>query len=295
MLELWDSTYLFAISLLYHSWSGLLIPLLLFSSLALIVKRKRILQNIPETFSESVFNFLIVNVNALIVTPIILWLSPHMSNYVWILLDMSEFNPILCSVLAVIVGDFVGYWRHRLEHIRWLWPSHATHHSDANMSWLTLERIHPINRVTTFVIDSTLLLMMGFPPYAILVNNLVRHYYGYFIHADVPWTYGRLSQWLVSPVLHRWHHANVPQAFNSNFATVFSFYDRLFGTYYMPGQCTAELGVDGLTKQSLFHHLAYPFRVSSYQRIEQYNKRPVRMETVRMEAVQSEKAQSEKA
>ena len=275
MLEWWNSVYLLVISLLYKSWTGLLIPLLVFTTLALLVKRKRVLQNSSEIFSESVFNFLMMNVNAVIVIPIIIWLSPYISNHLWVLFDMSELNPFLCGVLALFWGDFVGYWRHRFEHIRWLWPSHATHHSDVNMSWLTLERFHPINRLTTFIIDSTLLLIIGFPPFAIITTNLIRHYYGYFIHADLPWTYGRFGQWFVSPVMHKWHHANVLRAYKSNFATVFSFYDRLFGTYYMPGMCTVALGVDGLSKRSLLYHLTYPFIISNYQKVDQHSKTSV--------------------
>lgn len=31
--------------------------------------------------------------------------------------------------MAVFIGDFFHYWRHRLDHARLLWPSHAMHHS----------------------------------------------------------------------------------------------------------------------------------------------------------------------
>ena len=54
------------------------------------------------------------------------------------------------------------------------------------MTWLTLERFHPVNRITTFVLDNPALLLLGLPAYAIIANNLVRHYYGYLIHADLP-------------------------------------------------------------------------------------------------------------
>jgi len=102
---------------------------------------------------------------------------------------------ILTGFIAVFAGDFIGYWRHRLEHSQWLWPSHAIHHSDTEMTWLTLLRFHPINRLSSLILDYAFLLMLGLPPYALIVNNLVRHYYGMVIHADLPWTYGRLLDW----------------------------------------------------------------------------------------------------
>ena len=151
---------------------------------------------------------------------------------------------LIVAFVAVFLGDFIGYWRHRLEHTRFLWPSHAVHHSDTAMTWLTLERFHPINRLSTFIIDNSVLILLGFPAYALLVNSVVKHSYGYLIHADLPWSYGRLDKVFVSPIMHRWHHSNDRAAYQTNFATVFSIFDRMFGTYRVPGLPDTSLGVD---------------------------------------------------
>lgn len=166
---------------------------------------------------------------------------------------------------AVFAGDFVGYWRHRLEHTRYLWPAHAVHHSDTQMTWLTLSRFHPFNRVTTTLLDGALLLLLGLPPYAIVGNAIVRHYYGHFVHADLPWTYGPLGRVFVSPAMHRWHHALDRAAFHTNYATVFSLFDRLFGTYRVPGPCTAPLGVTDRMGAGALNQLAYPLRPRAYK------------------------------
>ena len=171
----------------------------------------------------------------------------------------------LAILIAIFIGDFIGYWRHRLEHTRLLWPSHAVHHSDTEMTWTAVERFHPINRVTTFFIDSSILLMLGLPPFAMLANNLVRHYYGAYIHADLPWTYGPLSRIFVSPAMHRWHHAAEAEAFDTNYATVFSIFDRAFGTYRVPGPCTVPLGVTDEMVASLYGQMIHPFKPSSYK------------------------------
>jgi sterol desaturase/sphingolipid hydroxylase (fatty acid hydroxylase superfamily) len=162
--------------------------------------------------------------------------------------------------LVLFLGDFASYWRHRFEHTSFLWPSHAVHHSDTDMTWLTLERFHPINRVTTTVIDSTFLVLMGFPAWAVLANSVVRHYYGYFIHADLPWTYGKFGAIFVSPAMHHWHHAREVRYAGTNFATVFSVFDRAFGTY-KGGLCDVPLGLDADMGVGVKGQLAYPFRV----------------------------------
>ena len=150
-----------------------------------------------------------------------------------------------------------------------LWPAHAVHHSDDAMTWLTLERFHPLNRLTTMAIDSCALLMLGLPAYAVLANSLVRHYYGYFIHSDLPWTYGPAGRLFVSPAMHRWHHARDPRFFQTNFATVFSVFDQLFGTYRVPGPCGTALGVNNHMPPTLAGQLSYMFRPRAYQAIRQ--------------------------
>jgi sterol desaturase/sphingolipid hydroxylase (fatty acid hydroxylase superfamily) len=165
----------------------------------------------------------------------------------------------ITGVLVLFVGDFGSYWRHRLEHTRWLWPAHAIHHSDEEMTWLTGNRFHPVNTLTTAVIDNTVLALLGFPAWAIAFNEFVRHYYGEFLHADLPWTYGLLGRIFVSPAMHRWHHAREVEGSGSNFATISSVFDQLFGTYYVPGPCTVPLGVDDEIGSGVSRSLLYPF------------------------------------
>jgi sterol desaturase/sphingolipid hydroxylase (fatty acid hydroxylase superfamily) len=163
------------------------------------------------------------------------------------------------GLIAVFLGDFISYWRHRLEHTPWLWPAHAIHHSDTEMSWLTLARFHPVNRLVTSCIDFVVLSLLGFPAWALIANHIVRHYYGEFIHADVPWTYGPLGRVFVSPAMHQWHHARDVEGAGSNFATVFSVFDLAFGTYYVPGRCNVPLGVTEDVGKGVVHQLIYPF------------------------------------
>jgi sterol desaturase/sphingolipid hydroxylase (fatty acid hydroxylase superfamily) len=171
--------------------------------------------------------------------------------------SLGDFPTLL---LVLFLGDFEGYWRHRFEHTRLIWPSHAIHHSDDEMTWLTLDRFHPINRLTTTALDSTFLVLLGFPAWAVLANTLVRHYYGYFIHADLPWTYGPLGRLFVSPAMHQWHHARDIRYAGTNFATVFSVFDIAFGTY-KAGLCDVPLGLDTDMGLGVWGQLVYPLKV----------------------------------
>ena len=164
------------------------------------------------------------------------------------------------AFLAVVfLGDFIAYWRHRLEHTPALWPSHAIHHGDTDMSWTTLARFHPVNHLTTTAIDIGVLALLGFPMWALVANEMVRKYYGEFIHSDLPWTFGPAGRIFVSPAMHQWHHARDVVGSGSNFATVFSVFDQAFGTFHLPGLCNVPLGVTEDLGMSLWSQLRFPF------------------------------------
>ena len=64
--------------------------------------------------------------------------------------------------------------------------------------------------------------------------------------------------------MHRWHHSNDRAAYQTNFATVFSIFDRMFGTYRVPGLPDTSLGVDIPQGKGVFAQLLHPFKPSAY-------------------------------
>jgi sterol desaturase/sphingolipid hydroxylase (fatty acid hydroxylase superfamily) len=239
---------------------------LMFGSLALLVKGSEAWQALRRAATELRVNLALYFLDALFVAPVLAIMTTlirlGVDSYSLALTDAGFWAWLgtpATFVLAVFLGDFVSYWRHRMEHTRLLWPTHAIHHSDTEMTWLTLSRFHPLNRLVTTAVDVGLLALVGFPDWALVGNVILRHYYGEFIHADLPWMYGPLRAVFVSPVMHRWHHARDVTGAGSNFATVFSVFDRTFGTYYVPGLCTVPLGVTDDMGKGTVGQLLYPF------------------------------------
>jgi sterol desaturase/sphingolipid hydroxylase (fatty acid hydroxylase superfamily) len=248
--------------------AALAMSVLAFGIIALVVKGREAFEAASRAAAEVKLNLGFYFFDALFVAPL---LSVMIAAIRAVIADRSltvlpeavwqTAGLPLTFVAALFLGDFISYFRHRVEHTYWFWPAHVIHHSDTDMTWLTLSRFHPINRITTAAIDVALLAVLGFPTWALIANNLVRHYYGEFIHADLPWMYGRFSRVFVSPVMHRWHHARDVTGSGSNFATIFSVFDRAFGTYYVPGLCNVPLGVtdDQFPGKGLVRHLLHPF------------------------------------
>jgi sterol desaturase/sphingolipid hydroxylase (fatty acid hydroxylase superfamily) len=251
---------------LLDSLSALLVPAVFFALLALLVKGREALAAARRAGEEFRINFWLHCLDAVFMLPVMALLiggveallqRSGVTRFQASIWDDLGIYPTLFMVL--FLGDFEGYWRHRLEHTSLLWPSHAVHHSDTEMHWLTLDRFHPINRLTTTAIDATFLVLMGFPAWAVVANTLVRHYYGYFIHADLPWTYGPFANVFVSPAMHRWHHARELRYAGTNFATVFSVFDRAFGTF-QPGLCGVPVGLEAEMGVGVRGQLMYPLR-----------------------------------
>ena len=257
-----------ALDALLLAAAALAISVLVFGLIAILVKGKEAIKAAERAIVEVRLNLAFYFFDALFVAPIlsvmIVMIRSVIADRSLLLFSESVWQTAglpVTFVAVLFIGDFISYWRHRVEHTRWFWPAHVIHHSDTDMTWLTLSRFHPINRVTTAAVDVTLLALLGFPTWALVANNLVRHYYGEFIHADLPWMYGRFAHVFVSPVMHRWHHARDVTGTGSNFATVFSVFDRGFGTYYVPGLCNVPLGVtdDQYPGKGLIRHLLHPF------------------------------------
>lgn len=244
----------------------LLLSAFVFVSLAVVLKGNEAITAARRAAAETRVNLSLHFLDVLFVAPLI---SLLVQGVQWVV-DWSGFaltgpeswasvGTVGTLVAVVFVGDLVGYWRHRVEHTRLLWPAHAIHHSDTEMTWLTLSRFHPINHATTAAIDIAVIALFGFPAWALVASFLIRHYYGQFIHADLPWTYGPLKRVFVSPVMHRWHHARDVVGSGSNFATVFSVFDQAWGTYHCPGPCDVPLGVNDDMGQGTIGQLLYPF------------------------------------
>ena len=253
---------------LWGALETLLLPALFFAALALIVKRREAFTAAAAAMRETRLNLSIYFLDALFVVPlVVLWIRAIKQAVDFYGLDMigwdywNHANRYFTMLMVVFFGDFIGYWRHRFEHSNFLWPTHAVHHSDTKMTWFALFRFHPINRFTTAGLDTAFLALLGFPEWALVVNNLVRHYYGFFIHSDVPWNYGPLRYVFITPVMHRWHHSCTAKGTGSNFATVFCVFDRCFGTFYAPGVCNVPLGVSEDMGKGLIGQLTYPFKV----------------------------------
>jgi sterol desaturase/sphingolipid hydroxylase (fatty acid hydroxylase superfamily) len=170
--------------------------------------------------------------------------------------------------LAAVLFDFANYWNHRVMHMKWLWPVHAIHHSDPDVTGLTSYRTHFLETLVMWMSFTILLSWAGFPPNVLGFAAVVLQLHNVYVHINLDWDHGPFRFLLASPRYHRWHHADVPAAYGKNLANTFPFFDVLFGTYYVPGRCEAELGAEGVPQNDVVALALFPFRewVRSFHR-----------------------------
>ena len=167
--------------------------------------------------------------------------------------------PILIPALfAVFAIDFVNYWHHRLMHTPWYWPVHAVHHSDTDMNYTTVFRVHLLEILAMKAVFILSLSWLGLPPAAIAITSLINSIAGQYVHLNMRISHGPLDKVIASPQVHRWHHANAPEAYGKNLANIFSFLDVLFGTYYNPEPCKAKLGITDGPDQNVLGNILLP-------------------------------------
>lgn len=214
------------------------------------------------------FTPLVSSTLALVVTAIVLALilqvrpryieSTILSRQTW-----ATALPLGLQVFLIFfIGDLVGYWTHRLFHGRRLWKYHAIHHSSEDLDWLSSVRLHPVNEVISKTATAAVLIALGFNPKIVAVGVPFFTIYAIALHANVTWGFGWLGYLVTSPRFHRWHHTSQAEGLDKNFAGLFPWIDRIFGTYYMPKDRLPEkFGLYGETIPAEFWgQLMYPFR-----------------------------------
>jgi sterol desaturase/sphingolipid hydroxylase (fatty acid hydroxylase superfamily) len=169
----------------------------------------------------------------------------------------------LAAPLAVVLYDLGAYASHLLLHrVDALWRLHKVHHSSRTLDWLATFRGHVLEHALRHVASAVFLVLFGFPAPAVAVAAAVYGAWATFVHANVRFELRVLEPLLVTPRLHRLHHAGGTS--RANLGTLFSLWDRLGGRLVTDPQAPLEpLGVPGerdTYPQRWLPQLLAPFR-----------------------------------
>jgi sterol desaturase/sphingolipid hydroxylase (fatty acid hydroxylase superfamily) len=183
------------------------------------------------------------------------------------LFRLLEFSPLMVLVFGVAALDFFGYWAHRLLHQSWLgWQFHRVHHSEVSVDVTTAFRQHPGETVWRILWQLAAVVLLGLPLWVVAVYLTLSGLNAQLEHANIRLSDrvdGLLRSVVVTPNMHKAHHSRIQKETDTNYSNIFSFWDRLCGTY-TPRIDFGELryGLDGFdapSRQSLTGLLTMPF------------------------------------
>lgn len=184
--------------------------------------------------------------------------------------------------LAIVVLDLWQYVWHRINHrMAFLWRFHAVHHTDRELEASSALRFHTGEIVLSSLARLAVLPLLGLTIGEVLIYETVLLPIILFHHSNVrvPGGVDRWLRWLiVTPWMHWVHHSEYQPETDSNYSSVFSVWDRLFGSFRLrsnPREIT--LGLEHLEPKewrTLRGMLAMPFRRGAGRRRTGPEKRP---------------------
>ncbi|MEM1052551.1 MAG: sterol desaturase family protein [Pseudomonadota bacterium] len=206
-------------------------------------------KNFKERYSEG----LVYGSTAIVIATILQTLAFSLLSGIDIdpFLQADDLGPLLIAfpIVYMIVIGFFEYWLHRALHdIPVLWRLHAIHHQ--------IEEMNAARSYSHWAQDTLYLGVITIPLVFIIENPqehvaLLTTFYlvsNYYMHTDNPAMSfpPLLRHVLADNIYHHYHHSRAIEHWGRNYCSFFSFYDRIFGTQYMPEDETFHpTGIDG--------------------------------------------------
>ncbi len=166
--------------------------------------------------------------------------------------------------LDLLLLDVWIYWWHRANHVvPMLWRFHEVHHLDETLDASSALRFHFGEVLLSSLVRAGVIFLLDVPLASIVVFETCISLAAIFHHSNVrlPPAFERaLSRVIITPSIHWVHHHAKRADTDSNYATVLSLWDRLFGSSSKTAR-TAEMpvGVEGKCDEGLIALIVRPF------------------------------------
>ena len=153
-------------------------------------------------------------------------------------------------IFGVLALDLFAYFAHVLLHKSWLgWQFHRVHHSENAVDVTTAFRQHPGETVWRILWQLGAIVVFGIPLWVVVLYLAISGLNAELEHANIRLNF-RIDRVLrllvVTPNMHKVHHSRDQRETDSNYSNIFSFWDRVFGTYTRAVDFrTLNYGLDG--------------------------------------------------
>ncbi|HEY6071276.1 MAG TPA: sterol desaturase family protein [Chthoniobacterales bacterium] len=190
-----------------------------------------VLRRLVRNFVVSIPGFVVVRF-AMLPVPLSVaaWAqSQHFGLFNWLAL-----RGWIATVATFVVMDYAYWWWHWINHmVPFFWRFHNVHHTDLDMDVSTAARFHFGEMIFSTAFLSLALALFGIAPLPFVVFFIVFEAATCFHHSNwrLPIALERiLNLVIVTPRMHGIHHSIVERETNSNWGTIFCWWDKLHRT-----------------------------------------------------------------
>lgn len=152
----------------------------------------------------------------------------------WGLLNWIPMPGLIRSVATFLLMDYAYWWWHWANHmVPFFWRFHNVHHTDLDMDVSTASRFHFGEMIFSTGFLSLAVILFGIGPMMLIIFFLAFEGATLFQHSNwrLPISVERpLNHVFVTPRMHGIHHSIVQRETNSNWGTMFCWWDKLHGT-----------------------------------------------------------------
>ncbi len=190
----------------------------------------------PKLFKHNLFNFAIGAINILLIFFGGLYFAKYLD---WFQLKgiglFYNLSPVFAFTLSLLTADLLMYWWHRFNHtVPFLWRFHSFHHLDSAMNATTAVRFHAMELFFSFIFRMMFYPVFGISNSVVLVFSTIHFSMIVFHHSNIylPERIDKIVRlFIASPGMHRIHHSNKWEETNSNYTSILSCWDWVFGSY----------------------------------------------------------------
>jgi sterol desaturase/sphingolipid hydroxylase (fatty acid hydroxylase superfamily) len=228
-------------------------------------KWKHALPNLFFTFTTIIINFFF----ALLIVQSCDFIVAHKIGILqWINM------PVWLSIsIGLMLLDLINaYAAHYIQHkIKFLWKFHIVHHADTHVDTTTANRHHPGESVLRAIFAIVAVWISGTPIWMVFLYQSLSVVLSQFNHANIrlpDWLDNAIALIIVSPNMHKVHHHYMRPETDTNYGNIFSFWDRIFGTYKHTPVQQIHYGLDVLKdKNDQAENIGYQLKIPFDNRI----------------------------
>lgn len=194
-----------------------------------------------------------------VILPVTYWASQHA---LW---ERPEaLSGVAGLALDILILDLFIYWWHRAVHeIPFFWRFHEVHHLDEHLDTTSAIRFHFGEIFFGTFVRAAVVIVFAVPFTSVVIFEVMVLAFTFFHHSNLampPRFEKALSKVIITPSIHWVHHHAIRKDTDSNYGTIFSFWDRIFRSKSKTKRFqNMAIGVEGRRDKGYFKLLFAPF------------------------------------